>query len=78
MCKFEDYSATHVLREIKLTNFGVSKTAILTVWEAEILAILGITFKEKKKNCLKNKNSVAAKWSKLQFSAPEIAYLDFT
>ena len=55
MCKFEDYSATHVLREIKLTNFGVSKTAILTVWEAEILAILGIIYTFKKKKELSQK-----------------------
>ena len=55
MCKFEDFFATQILREIELANLGVSKTAILTVWEAEILAILGIIYTFKKKKELSQK-----------------------
>ena len=45
--KFQSFSATHILREIKVGNFGASKIANLTFLAAQKLGILGIfdTFK---------------------------------
>ena len=39
MWKFQDFSATHILREINFGHFEASKTAILTIW-----AILNFKF----------------------------------
>ena len=40
--KFENFSATQILRQIKFDNFGVSKTAILTFLATLNLGPLGI------------------------------------
>ena len=60
--KFEDISATQILREIQSDNVGISKTAIFTIFATQNLEVLGIlnTF-------LKSQNVGPPKWPKLPF-----------
>ena len=42
MSKFQDISATQILREINFGHFEGPKTAILTIWAALNFELLGI------------------------------------
>ena len=41
MCKFQDFSASQILRELNFCHFEAPKTAILTFWTAQNFALMG-------------------------------------
>ena len=78
--KIKDFSATQILREIKLCDFRVPKTAILTVFVAQNIGILGIfnTLKCGFSQKSKLMNSKVQNLPQLQFFVHKIVTFDFT
>ena len=75
MWKFQNFSITQILREIKFGDFGGPKNAILTHLEALNFDLYEFLYFLKAKNC-KNQNSEPLKTAKTAIFT--LAKIDFT
>jgi len=79
--KIQDFSATHILREINLNlgHFEAPKSAILAIVAALNVLVFGIFFDMFKCEIPKNQNSKASKVVKMAvFELLKSAKIDFT
>ena len=67
MWKFQDFSATQILREINFGHLDAPNTAILTIWPVLNLEFVRIFDISKSENFSKSKNSNPSKLLKRQF-----------